>query len=141
MSCNKIILFFAWTGMEEREKVRPSNCRERLKSPSNSDPRQRINYMILELPQFSYYLGTLKYCLVFCFRDPENSLRGKVAKLIEGSPFELGRVVDATGYCLFDAFLAQLEHPTINPTVASEFRALPSHQGTFYQSFTLLKHS
>ena len=69
------------------------------------------------------------------------TLRAEIGRLIprvqpnrntRGLPFILGRVVDATGNCLFDAVLAQLEDQAMRNTVAPRFRDLTDPQGCIF---------
>ena len=53
----------------------------------------------------------------------------QVGRDTRGVPFDLGRVVDVTGNCLFDAVLAQLEDTEMRNTVPPRFTGLTDPQG------------
>ena len=75
------------------------------------------------------YLITFQY-----FRTLANHHQVAVnSLLIElGLPLELGRRVDDTGDCYFDALLAQLQDPRIKATIHPMFREITTIQGPYY---------
>ena len=72
--------------------------------------------------------------MIYCFRIFANHLQVEVHKLLvalgRDKTYEVGRKVDASGDCCFDALLAQIKDPRIRATLLPIFDRITTIQGS-----------